>query len=94
MYYADAGEIEVVVKKLQAEDIDKKFMEHHGISKICGARCRIDLEQFVGNIPAAVKGALDDIDEKYESLMLKYFIMLVCLQNIDDETFFPYLIGK
>ena len=33
---------------------------------MCGAKCRTDLEQSVENIPAAVKGALDDIDEKFK----------------------------
>ena len=47
------------------DDVDEKFMQHNGISKINGMKCRTDLEQFVGNIPAAVKGALDDIDEKF-----------------------------
>ena len=46
--------------------IDEKFMQHNGISKICGAKCRTDLEQSVENIRAAVKGALDDLDEKFK----------------------------
>ena len=65
MFYADLGQIEVVVKNLRPEDIDEKFMQHNGISKINGMKSRNDLEQFVENIPAAVKGALDDIDEKF-----------------------------
>ena len=40
-------------------------MQHNGVSKICGAKCRADLEQSVENIPAAVKGVLDDIYEKF-----------------------------
>ena len=53
------------MKNLQPEDIDEEFMEHNGISKMCGAKCRTELKQLVGNLPAAVKGALDDIDEKF-----------------------------
>ena len=40
-------------------------MQHNGISRINGAKCRTDLEQSVKNIPAAVKGALDIIVEKF-----------------------------
>ena len=47
------------MKNLQPEDIDEEFMEQNGISKMCGAKCRTDLEQLVGNIPAAVKGAFE-----------------------------------
>ena len=65
IYYADLGQIEVAVKNLQSKDIDEKFMKRNSISNICGAKCRTDLEQFVGNIPEEVKGALDDIDEKF-----------------------------
>ena len=53
------------MKNLRPEDIDEKFMDHNGVSKINGMKCRTDLEQFVRNIPAAVKGALDDIDDKF-----------------------------
>ena len=58
IYYDDA--IEVVMEKLQPDDIDEKFMQYNGISEMCGARCRTDLEQYVGNVPVAVKGALDN----------------------------------
>ena len=53
------------MKNLRPEDTDDSVMQHNDISKIYGAKCSTDLEQFVGNIPAAVKGALDDIDEKF-----------------------------
>ena len=59
IYYADLGEIEVIVKNLQPEDIDEEFMEHNGISKMCGPKCRTELKQLVGNLPAAVKGAFE-----------------------------------
>ena len=59
IYYADHGQIEVIVKKLQPEDIDEEFMEQNGISRMCGAKCRTELEQLLGNFPAAVKGAFE-----------------------------------
>ena len=48
------------MKNLQPEDIDEEFIEHNGISKMCGAKCRTELKQLVGNLPAAVKGAFED----------------------------------
>ena len=54
IYYPE--EIEVVVKKLQPEDLDDKFLEHNGISKMCGVECRTWLQQLAGYVPAAVKG--------------------------------------
>ena len=40
-------------------------MQHNGMSKICGVKCRTDMEQSTENIPAAVKGTLDGIDKKF-----------------------------
>ena len=58
-----AENITVTVKGA-LNDIDEKFMQHNGISKICGEKCRTDLEQSIENIHVAIEGALYDIDEK------------------------------
>ena len=57
MCSAEMGEVEVVVRKLQPEDLDENFMKRNGISKICGVKCRTDLEQTIQSILVTVKGS-------------------------------------
>ena len=41
----DQSENIPVAVKGALDDIDEKFMQHNGINKICGAKCRTDMEQ-------------------------------------------------
>ena len=59
MYYADRGEVEVVVKKLRPSDLDAEFLEYHGMSEKSGGEARALLQQCAGSITVAVKGALE-----------------------------------
>ena len=60
IFYADAGEIEVSVKRLRPEDVTERFMEENEINEMSGAKCRSDLERTAQNVFEAVKGALYD----------------------------------
>ena len=65
--------VEVVVKKLLPEDIDKKFTERFGISKICAARCRNDLAKSDRDISTALHPTVKRESASFQIISLCVF---------------------